>query len=240
VLGIRKRTGSKDKRKSADPESVHDDPKAPPSQFVEMTSRFERRFEKIKTSFASTAVPSGLRGLVRCSHRKSRRSTRASQTVLCRPGGLRRGDKTRSHPELGRQTLQRQWYFVSRHGRVGRRQARKEQFPSSPRRQRRPNDVESITPFAAGWSSPVARQAHNLKAAGSNPAPATKYKPLSQPARGLFLRRAKKHKEFTPLYRPSLLATALWSLTSRSRIPTGATAFPKFERMRCSTAKSAL
>ena len=27
----------------------------------------------------------------------------------------------------------------------------------------------------AGWSSPVARQAHNLKAAGSNPAPATKF-----------------------------------------------------------------
>ena len=27
--------------------------------------------------------------------------------------------------------------------------------------------------FDAGWSSPVARQAHNLKAAGSNPAPAT-------------------------------------------------------------------
>ena len=26
----------------------------------------------------------------------------------------------------------------------------------------------------AGWSSPVARQAHNLKAAGSNPAPASK------------------------------------------------------------------
>jgi hypothetical protein len=28
----------------------------------------------------------------------------------------------------------------------------------------------------AGWSSPVARQAHNLKAAGSNPAPATNKK----------------------------------------------------------------
>jgi hypothetical protein len=28
--------------------------------------------------------------------------------------------------------------------------------------------------FGAGWSSPVARQAHNLKVAGSNPAPATK------------------------------------------------------------------
>ena len=26
---------------------------------------------------------------------------------------------------------------------------------------------------SAGWSSPVARQAHNLKVAGSNPAPAT-------------------------------------------------------------------
>jgi hypothetical protein len=36
----------------------------------------------------------------------------------------------------------------------------------------------------AGWSSPVARQAHNLKAAGSNPAPATKSKPKYQkPAR---------------------------------------------------------
>ena len=29
----------------------------------------------------------------------------------------------------------------------------------------------------AGWSSPVARQAHNLKVAGSNPAPATKISP---------------------------------------------------------------
>src|SRR5579859_6094836 len=28
--------------------------------------------------------------------------------------------------------------------------------------------------FFAGWSSPVARQAHNLKVVGSNPTPATK------------------------------------------------------------------
>jgi hypothetical protein len=28
----------------------------------------------------------------------------------------------------------------------------------------------------AGWSSLVARQAHNLKATGSNPVPAIKYK----------------------------------------------------------------
>ena len=34
----------------------------------------------------------------------------------------------------------------------------------------------------AGWSSPVARQAHNLKAAGSNPAPATNIKKARQMA----------------------------------------------------------
>jgi hypothetical protein len=40
--------------------------------------------------------------------------------------------------------------------------------------------------FDAGWSSPVARQAHNLKVAGSNPAPATKINaPQVRPA-GLF------------------------------------------------------
>ena len=43
--------------------------------------------------------------------------------VLRRPGGFQRSDQTRSHPELGRQTLQRQWYYVLRPGRVGRRQA---------------------------------------------------------------------------------------------------------------------
>ena len=30
-----------------------------------------------------------------------------------------------------------------------------------------------VRELGAGWSSPVARQAHNLKVAGSNPAPAT-------------------------------------------------------------------
>ena len=34
----------------------------------------------------------------------------------------------------------------------------------------------------AGWSSLVARQAHNLKAAGSNPAPATKFFVANDPA----------------------------------------------------------
>ena len=35
-------------------------------------------------------------------------------------------------------------------------------------------------PQNAGWSSLVARQAHNLKVAGSNPAPATTLKFLTQ------------------------------------------------------------
>ncbi len=37
---------------------------------------------------------------------------------------MRRGN-TRSHSELGSQALQRRWYFVLRHGRVGRCQAKK-------------------------------------------------------------------------------------------------------------------
>ena len=35
------------------------------------------------------------------------------------------------------------------------------------------------TPATAGWSSPVARQAHNLKVTGSNPVPATKSHPTA-------------------------------------------------------------
>ena len=122
---------------------------------------------------------------------------------------LLQGDQTRSHPELGRQTPSRQWYSVSRHGRVGRRQACKARRSDNtrqtietrgsaqaadrrrlvPNAQRflfndmkterpgqpcRPASSVICPPIAAGWSSPVARQAHNLKAAGSNPAPATK------------------------------------------------------------------
>ena len=92
---------------------------------------------------------------------------------MCRLGGDRhrdhrlhwmtwwlwRGDRTRSHPELGRENPQRPWYCGSSRGRVGRRQV----FQCSHYR---------IT--NAGWSSPVARQAHNLKVTGSNPVPATR------------------------------------------------------------------
>src|SRR5947209_6988817 len=98
---------------------------------------------------------------------------------------LLRSDKTRSHPELGRQTLQRRWYYVSRPGRVGRCQACQGQKNSSSTGQRTSEDgrrIDVFCPrysvlrplFGAGWSSPVARQAHNLKVTGSNPVPATK------------------------------------------------------------------
>src|SRR6202051_3451998 len=48
------------------------------------------------------------------------------------------------------------------------RQSRQRHTLSKPTPSHKPN---------AGWSSPVARQAHNLKVIGSNPIPATKIKP---------------------------------------------------------------
>ena len=47
------------------------------------------------------------------------------------------------------------------------RESRAPPAPPNGRLHSNPNNTN------AGWSSPVARQAHNLKAAGSNPAPAT-------------------------------------------------------------------
>jgi hypothetical protein len=59
------------------------------------------------------------------------------------------------------------------------------------------SNCSSLTlPFAAGWSSPVARQAHNLKVAGSNPAPAPKIsKPRPVPPAGLFVVRGLADRE---------------------------------------------
>ena len=155
-----------------------------------------------------------------------------------------RGGCTRSHSEHGRETPLRQWYFVSRRGRVGRCQVCKTQQKIFSKRNRRPladpkgrskaafllcrmkmNAREiatksgaipsqetgcsatcsgrsvnckavyaiAINPFGiyasrttgpvafyAGWSSPVARQAHNLKVIGSNPIPATNFRKSQQ------------------------------------------------------------
>jgi hypothetical protein len=92
------------------------------------------------------------------------------------PGGHSEGPNTRSHPELGRENPQRRWYCVLRRGRAGRRQALATPATRiSSRSRTRPNPSRQFPhPTPAGWSSPVARQAHNLKVVGSNPTPATK------------------------------------------------------------------
>src|SRR5947209_13040804 len=65
--------------------------------------------------------------------------------------------------------------------------------------------LESRFVFGAGWSSPVARQAHNLKVTGSNPVPATKFKPaaalISPPLAGFL---------FVPSLRLSDAASSRW------------------------------
>ena len=59
-------------------------------------------------------------------------STRTLDSARLRMGWttwwLWRGARTRSHPELGRENPLRQWYYVLRHGRVGRRQVFKGLF----------------------------------------------------------------------------------------------------------------
>ena len=96
---------------------------------------------------------------------------------------LWRGVHTRSHSELGRENPQRRWYCVLRRGRVGRCQTFRAHGAGSSivtmtRHGRGGTAAPANEPaqdIDAGWSSPVARQAHNLKVAGSNPAPATTF-----------------------------------------------------------------
>ena len=62
--------------------------------------------------------------------------------------------------------------------------------PRSAQRPRSPPNRRSASPdqphnLGAGWSSPVARQAHNLKVTGSNPVPVTNEGPEVQRLRGL-------------------------------------------------------
>jgi len=57
---------------------------------------------------------------------------------------LWRSVHTRSHLELGRKSLQRQWYFVLRRGRVGRCQACKTQFLHSLINYNKPAEAEML------------------------------------------------------------------------------------------------
>ena len=62
-------------------------------------------------------------------------------------------------------------------------------------------------PVGAGWSSPVARQAHNLKVTGSNPVPATIQTPVCGPPLAGVAASAPKNRGMTDLPNgPSRLA----------------------------------
>src|SRR5258706_14662420 len=66
---------------------------------------------------------------------------------------------------------------LNQHPRAGWRRP----LPQSGDKQNRPGGEPATArtkPDNAGWSSPVARQAHNLKVTGSNPVPATKNNPV--------------------------------------------------------------
>ena len=104
---------------------------------------------------------------------------------------LLRGGNTRPHSELGREDPQRRWYCILRCGRVGHcRVCRAHNLKTRDSLLRNGKGffgagdgsfcfldkalILGLYKIDAGWSSPVARQAHNLKVVGSNPTPATK------------------------------------------------------------------
>ncbi len=66
---------------------------------------------------------------------------------------IRRGVHTRSHLELGRKSPQRQWYFVFRRGKVGRRQAcGRQNLHSQPHPQKPP--LQKGTAGFVSWFTP--------------------------------------------------------------------------------------
>ena len=52
---------------------------------------------------------------------------------------------------------------------------RKKNSPRKYKRVKKLTNLKIEFKYTAGWSSLVARQAHNLKVGGSNPSPATNY-----------------------------------------------------------------
>ena len=68
-----------------------------------------------------------------------------------------------------------------------------------------PGDDGYMTFIGAGWSSPVARQAHNLKVTGSNPVPATKFLDF------------KSSAQRPPIWEAFCVRGGLWPRRGRSR-----------------------
>ena len=94
----------------------------------------------------------------------------------------------------------------------------------------------AIANTGAGWSSPVARQAHNLKVAGSNPAPATnttthtirtgpaKHSPHGQKPRGLLdvqTSRNLKKNQYLQILSINFIALSRDSAIKLSRLACG-------------------
>ena len=72
-------------------------------------------------------------------------------------------------------------------GRAGQKPHAPSVFQTHPKRPKARQETGRHQNTDAGWSSPVARQAHNLKVTGSNPVPATKSKrPAGRKAAGRF------------------------------------------------------
>jgi hypothetical protein len=72
--------------------------------------------------------------------------------------------------------------------------------------------------FIAGWSSPVARQAHNLKVIGSNPIPATRHQALENMTfSGVFCCREFDRPSIVTAAFVPIAALAIWWTVRRIR-----------------------
>ena len=97
---------------------------------------------------------------------------------------LWRSGCTRSHSELGRETLQRQWYFVLRHGRVGRCQvcqahksnhllkSNTKQIKSRSKRKKNTKTGDNIAPITRGGAAPSDRRRQSRRGRKTKQKPA--------------------------------------------------------------------
>ena len=90
--------------------------------FERFAAEGARHMARRPFGLAEASLPSGDRRRIDMFKKSS-----FSELCLLPTWWLLRGRRTRSHSEPGREMPQRQWYFVSRRGRVGRRQVCKRQ-----------------------------------------------------------------------------------------------------------------
>ncbi len=118
---------------------------------------------------------------VQTSFRAKLENNQLASTVLCRPGGYaRRKNPIPSRTRPLSSSAPMVLCLKARESRslpgLQRTVALYDFSTSFPEVHSSVRHALAIHTIDAGWSSPVARQAHNLKVTGSNPVPATKYK----------------------------------------------------------------